>query len=423
MRKTRHPTSLESSVENTVRQQYERFPYPPIPVLALPKRNQGRELRFERGCQLEEQPSAQMRTHSGIRILVAGAGTIEPLVVAQMHPHAHEIIAIDLSQNSLNQLKLKLSLARWIRFPKKRPPIKLVQADLLEWLAQKECPSFDYIVASNVIHHVPHPQFLLALLSKNLAPGGLLRLVTYPKASRIWMRLTAQWLRIHGLTPATPHLISKARETISLLPEDHPICSTFFTHPEIGTAAGVVDAFLHSCENPLKPLEWEMAAEENLLQLIGETQTQTSKSDFLNEIVPELSHLSRWNKLQILDDLLELCANPILWFKKLHHRPPGTEKKSLLRRLEPRPFLSPFECDGESDAKFAIPPLPFGELREGLLRIEKILENEPITLDQLMERFKTEVGPRVNPHNPEHILKGLALSDYSLETLLNATAP
>ena len=53
----------------TPQEQYERFPYPPIHPLALPRRGQGETLRWEHGQALAGEPTT---SHRGKRILVAG---------------------------------------------------------------------------------------------------------------------------------------------------------------------------------------------------------------------------------------------------------------------------------------------------------------------------------------------------------------
>ena len=65
-----------------VRAQYERFPYPPGSALRLPVRGQGASLTWERGVALARtSPLGDLShglapDHRGLRILVAGAGTL-----------------------------------------------------------------------------------------------------------------------------------------------------------------------------------------------------------------------------------------------------------------------------------------------------------------------------------------------------------
>src|SRR5438270_702167 len=100
-----------ASSGDALRAQYERFPYPPIGRFALPLRAQGEPLRYEHGLKMAG--LGQEASSTGIRILVAGAGTLEPLVVAQAHPRAREVVAVDISRASLDRLKSRERLARW----------------------------------------------------------------------------------------------------------------------------------------------------------------------------------------------------------------------------------------------------------------------------------------------------------------------
>jgi hypothetical protein len=92
--------------------------------------------------------------------------------------------------------------------------------------------------------------------------------------------------------------------------------SCFESHSEARTATGIVGAFLHACENPLAPLAWRAAAQVAGLTLIGETQDEDARSSFLEALAPATRALDRWARLQILDDLLELTASPVLWFTR-----------------------------------------------------------------------------------------------------------
>ncbi|OVE81081.1 hypothetical protein BVY03_04705, partial [bacterium K02(2017)] len=204
-----------------VQKQYEKHPYPPIPFMALPHKNQGQDLKFELGLKLLKKTNLNCNhtNHNNIRILVAGCGTIEPLVVAQMHPQASEIIAVDFSQNSLNTLNKRIKLAKWTNYltfflpGRKLPSIKLEQGDLWKW----ENGNFDYIIISNVLQHVENGGDLLKRITTWLKPNGILRMVTYPKHSRIWMRLTSKWLKTNGLRHDTQNITKTAQEIINQL--------------------------------------------------------------------------------------------------------------------------------------------------------------------------------------------------------------
>lgn len=382
-------------IRERVKEQYGRFPYPPIPALALPRPGQGKTLSFELGTELAFGAS---RSHVGVRILVAGAGTFEPLVVSQAHPRAREITAVDLSDSSLGRLgnRMRLqTLSRWARlgFGPPGAPVTLECADLLEWAPRE---GFDYILASNVLHHAPDPARLLQRLSSWLKPEGVLRVVTYPKSSRIWMRETSAWLKGQGISSATPRLVRRAREAILNLPSAHPVRSCFESQPEVGTEAGLVDAFLNECENPLWPLQWRNAAAAAGLELVGETQDEGSRSDFLISLVPATARLDAWSRLQVLDDLLELCANPILWFKRGETRPVRLPQGGVfpIRTAE-------------------LPPRVHEELRSNLGRARALLSEAGVSLEETLEALRRETGPRVHPRDPERILPGLSILDHT----------
>ncbi len=337
----------------------------------------------------------EVHSHTGKKILVAGAGTLEALVVANQHPLAQSIVALDFSHHSLEILRQRV---KWARFFRKLPPITFVHADIKDW----EGESFDYVLASNLLHHSDQPSLLLKKLRSHLSDNGLLRVVTYPKQSRIWMRLAAQWFKLQGLSAHTPELYKKAKQTLTLLPATHPIRSCFESHPETHKKAGLIDSFFHALENPLGPLEWEKAFDDASLQLVGESQNKTSQSAFLTEIFPETGALPTWTKLQILDDLLELCANPILWAVKTKPYPKQSPLCSAFSRVE-------IQFDPDTTQ---IPSCIFREINEGLARVQTLLAGTPLALKDVLQTLKEKVGPRVNPLNPDKILPGLSLGEY-----------
>ncbi len=387
-----------SLLPDPVRAQYEALPYPPIPWVALPHPSTGRLLRYERGCELALRPES----HAGIRILIAGAGTFEPLVVAQQHPYAQEITAIDFSQSSIDRLKKrwrwsKLSPLRWGR----RAHLTLQCADLWEWEPPRSYPTFDYILCSNVIHHVGDPAALLARLSAWLSPGGLLRIVTYPHQSRLWMRLTSLWLKTQS--PA------QARECISKLPPLHPLRTCFLAHAERKTLTGITDAFFHARENPLPPLKWAEAIQSANLEWIAEDQAFDSSSGYLEKKFPETHPLSNWERLQILDDLLEIQANPIFWLRKRDRSSkkgasisaesyfapqqlPLHPESSLLSRLTP-PAAVLAHWKQNAGTAFRLPSLVHWELRKGFSRAERRLASCGVSLQKALGELKDASDP------------------------------
>lgn len=402
---------------NAVRNQYEKFPYPPVSKFAFPEPGQGDALAYERGQVIA---TGKAMSHKGIQILVAGCGTLEPLVVAQTHPLAKKIVALDLSSASIDIARTKYSIFRHLKWlstftREGLPRAEWVVSDLMNWSPPPELAEFDYLVVSNVIHHCESPGRLLAKLVSLLKPGGLIRLVTYPYQSRIWMRETSRWLRLRGIHPELPDLMKKTKKVIHELPYNHPLRANFEIHSEVQTPTGIVDAFLHACENPLPPLRWAELCQSLGLKLVAEDQDPASRSNFLDEWLPEAASLHPWIKLQILDDLLELCSNPILWLR-LEQAPPP-----------------PFSTEGLQNLDFSIAPNNAGineisavtlshvypELRNALRRIEKIISPLGIDLNELEVRMKSQVGSRIRSPRDTRVVPGLSLVDYTWNEILS----
>ncbi len=358
------------------------------------------------------------------------------MVVAAVHPRAGKIVAVDLSEASLSRLRMRIAFAKLARFFRPLPKIQLVCADLHEWGDQP----FDFILASNMLQTAPDPAALLGRLASMLAPEGILRMVTYPKESRFWIYETSKWLHLQGLHPSSPHLVRACDRAIGMLPDRHPIRSCFESHPETKTAVGLVDAFFHACDNPLSPLQWREASAAAGLTLIGETQTESSRSSFLDEIVPEVSLFDPWLKLEILDLLHELCAKPILWFRKGNQTPKvvAQQEKRFMGRerlsLSPRPDTislsrgqTPEEvaqrCKGANPPILLLPSWPRWKIAAGLRRAESLLEGSGVSLPDVCRRLEKEVGPRVSPPPRERILPGLAIVDYPLGEMRSIPEP
>ncbi len=389
-------------VREAVREQYERFPYPPAPLFKLPTLSQDvSRLSFARAtlqCQGHE------RSDAGIRILVAGCGTLEPLLVAQANPRARELVAVDWSFRSIEWLKKRWRLSRALR-PRSwiRSGVQLSHlcADLWDWTAGGGTGEFDLILVSNVLHHTPDPGALLGRLARLLKPDGLMRVVTYPRQSRIWMRQVSRWFALHGMAPGSPALRAQAALAMQELPAQHPIRGAFRSQPEIVTQTGLVDAFFNACENPLTPWEWSRAAESAGLDLRWEDQKKDSSSRFLDEIAPELTGLSPMAKLQVMDDLLELTSNPVWWFARTEAR----ESKA--------PLLPGIETYGSDTGPDVQHSRVRAELALGLLRVAAVAESAGLNarfVETLWERLRTEVGPRVMKNGSA--LPGMSIGEY-----------
>lgn len=120
-------------------------------------------------------------SRSNLRILDAGCGTgFSTLKLAEANPQA-EIVALDLSQSSLDIAQERLKAAGlW------SARIHFEQQDLqaLSQNGQERYGRFDYIHSSGVLHHLPQPELGLQALRRMLKTQGLAFFMVYSGRAR-----------------------------------------------------------------------------------------------------------------------------------------------------------------------------------------------------------------------------------------------
>ena len=402
---------------NPVARFYDRFSYPDIPSVALPSRGAGRALAYEVGATHAGRPEA---THAGRRVLVVGAGTFEGAVVAQVHPRAAEVVAVDLSHRSIRRLQHRLTMARvrsavfGLGLFHRIPPVDLRVGDMLE----VDDGPYDYIIATLVLHHHPEPLRLLTHLAGLLAPGGLLRLVTYPKHSRFWPRAVGRWLRLGGVTADDPDLRAAARGRVAELPAGHPIRASFDDNPESRTRSGIADCYLHPCENPQPPSTWGRWCSQLGLQMIAEAHGEAYQSSFIEEVSPAVAPLSRWQKLDLMDDLLELTGNPVLWFQRSEGPVDAVPEPTW--GPSPAPAGGPSghrltdalavdEVVADLEAPLYLPSALHHEVSAAVQRWSQTLEAIGTTPQKVLDEVYEATGPRMSLRQRRRELEGLTL--------------
>ena len=147
-----------------VRAMYEAFPYPAWTSLSVGE--------VARQWQ-QSRRSQEIEGHLGgrrIRILIAGCGTgVEALSYAAIFPQA-EVLAIDLSRNSL---AYAMGKAQELGIEN----VQFRQADILKLDGCGE--RVEYIVSSGVLHHLADPFQGWRTLRGLLAPEGLMKIALY----------------------------------------------------------------------------------------------------------------------------------------------------------------------------------------------------------------------------------------------------
>ena len=423
---------LLDPISERVRAQYERHPYPPASVFALPSRRPEAELALTSAAKL----AGYVSFATAPRILVAGCGSLEALVIARANPSAREVVAIDLSEASLTRLGHRVHLARIVQPFCAQAPLTIRQGDLL---AIADGP-YDAIFLSNVLQHVPNPALLVAHLASLLSAEGLLRLVVYPRASRLWMAAIQHHLGALGLHAHIPAPRRAVANAMDALAADSPLRLSFDVNPESLSDAGVVDAFLHAHDEPMPLDTLAYCIHQSGLHLVAERQTPSSRSSFVDEVDGAVGARlpGAWDRLAVLDESLELCANPVFWLA----RGAAENAPTVVPRASARPGSMHAEgcilhAVGPIAAKLAdlvvatpthlLVPNPIGaELASRLQRLGDLLAFHGLSADDWLHRLAREVGPRVAPPPSSKVLPGLALSDYEppmVRALLPAVPP
>jgi very-short-patch-repair endonuclease/2-polyprenyl-3-methyl-5-hydroxy-6-metoxy-1,4-benzoquinol methylase len=218
--------------DNAVRLFYESHPYP-APLRDLdPHRELYRNPHRRRAWSSLLWPTEKPRPDR--EILVAGCGTSQAAIHALREPDAH-VTAIDISETSLRhtgELQRKYSLRNLDLH-------RLAIEDVGE-LGR----TFDQIVCTGVLHHLPDPDTGLRSLRGVLAPEGAMQLMVYATYGRAGIYMMQEYCRLVGIG-ATEAELRDLGATIGALSADHPIADVArrtkdFTYPD-----ALADALLH----------------------------------------------------------------------------------------------------------------------------------------------------------------------------------
>ena len=167
-------------------------------------------------------------------ILVAGCGTNQAACLAFTNPTA-KVVATDVSQPSLEHQQYLKDKHGLENLELHRLPIEdLAVLDL----------DFDLVVSTGVLHHLADPRQGMAALAGCLRRDGVVSAMVYGKYGRIGVDLLASVFNQIGLSQDDSS-VKIVRDTIAVLPADHPVESYLKFAWDLRSDAGVVDTFLH----------------------------------------------------------------------------------------------------------------------------------------------------------------------------------
>lgn len=211
---------------------YERMPYP-APLTSLDRHLEtfkSPERRRIRSLQMF--PEGEPRSRQ--RILVAGCGTSQAAKVALREPDAH-VTAIDISRTSLGHLRAlqqKYTLEN----------LELRQLSILDVSSLER--TFDQIICTGVLHHLPDPDQGLRSLREALAPDGAMQIMVYARYGRTGIYMMQEYCRSLGIKPTRRELESLGA-ALKYLPDDHPLVPLLHKVKDFSQPDALADALLH----------------------------------------------------------------------------------------------------------------------------------------------------------------------------------
>jgi len=230
-RQEEHDTALLGVAEE-VRDFYDRYPYP-RPVDSLEKyRLRWQDLQRRRADYHLFWPYKPFREE--FSILVAGCGTSQAAKHAMRWPAA-QVTGIDFSATSVRcteELKRKHNLQDL--------QVHQLPVERVSELGK----SFDQIVCTGVLHHLPDPDAGLKALRDVLKPDGAMHLMVYAPYGRTGIYMLQEFCRRLGIH-ATDEEIRDLIGALRALPPGHPLENLLREAPDFQQEAALADALLH----------------------------------------------------------------------------------------------------------------------------------------------------------------------------------
>lgn len=167
-------------------------------------------------------------------ILIAGCGTSQAAKHALRQPACH-VVGIDISETSVRHTETLKRKHRLINLEVYQLPVERVGE-----LGR----SFDKIICTGVLHHLPDPDAGLRALQAALEPDGALHLMVYAPYGRAGVYLLQDYCRRLGIGHSAQEIRDLAA-TLTALPRAHPLARLLAESPDFQSADGLADALLN----------------------------------------------------------------------------------------------------------------------------------------------------------------------------------
>ncbi|MBT8486718.1 MAG: class I SAM-dependent methyltransferase [Phycisphaerae bacterium] len=226
-------------VEDAVRSLYERYPYPP-PEPDLDAFRDGRQMMSGSPRYFFHQYWPRRPFTEKLDVLVAGCGTSQAVKYALQQPDLR-VTGIDVCAASLARAE-----AWRERYQLENLTLRELPLERAEELEQ----SFDLVISTGVLHHLPDPDAGLRVLRNVTRPEGALHLGVYATYGRRGVIMLQEYCRRLGLE-ANDQTLAELMATISEMPAEHPLAIFMSYGDDLRSPGAVADAFLHPLDRPL----------------------------------------------------------------------------------------------------------------------------------------------------------------------------
>ena len=202
-------TEISDKTSLAVQEQYEDYPYPRWKYLQKSIKSKTLdELCKELNLKIFDE---NIKKITKPKILIAGCGTGQQSIEASIRYKNCDVVAIDISSNSLAYAKRKSEEFGFNN-------IRYIQADILD--LKKIGLKFDLIHCSGVLHHMDKPLMGLKMLCDILNPNGLIKLGYYSELARKNIVRIRNEIQKSGITSDRESII-KFRDSIIQSEEKH----------------------------------------------------------------------------------------------------------------------------------------------------------------------------------------------------------
>ena len=241
--------------------------------------------------------------NSKINILDAGCGSgLSTKYLASLNPGS-DILAIDISQNSLSIAKEKLQKLN----SNIKSSVEFREMSLFD-LKTININKFDYINSCGLINHIENPLHGLLALEKLLKPNGIIHLLIYAGIGRHKVKITQDLFKCFGVEPLKKD-IGFARFLIDNMPKDNYLRIDYhkFWKSKCINDSKFADMYLNPLENSFGLNELFNLIDQTNLKFLGFSDIETWNLErFFDrkvlDLARELPQRKQWKIIECLDE-------------------------------------------------------------------------------------------------------------------------